>query len=487
MDEDEVRKRSRSGTWWTLGGQAVGLVLLLATEAARGRLLSPVELGVFTGALVFTGLVAYLGEFGLGAEVVRRRDLTAAQISAAHRAMIYASVGFGVLAAAGSPLLGWWYGDWDIVPVSQALAWSFVLQGPGMIAKAMLQRDLAFGPLVGGELGGTALNLALVALLAWMGLGVWALVAGMLAGLACRTIVFRVACDWAPERPDWSVFRSLFVEGSRITGSRILFYAQENVDRMLLGRFSGTETLGVYGRAVTLAALPMARITAVFNQVAFPAFAALVTDPPALRRHYLTTLRDISLLAFPAGVGLALVAEEAVLVVYGEAWVAAVPVVRAVGLVAIARSIRVVAPAVFVARGQAGYNLWISVASAAVHTVAFGVGSLYGLVGMAVAFVVAVGPLHLIVVWLSSRAVGVSLTEIGRVLLPSALRAAVMGVVVAGVLMVVPAASSGMPSFLAALLRLASAAASGVLVYGAITWSTSPSARAFVRQKLRLG
>lgn len=485
MDEKEVRTKSRRGTLWTMGGQGASFVVLLVAEGVRGRLLTPAEVGVYTAALVLTGVVAYIGEFGLGSEIVRRRALSDAQLSAAHRAMVLGSIVLGAACFLVSPLLGWWYQNPEVVPLAQLLSWSFLLQGPGLTPKALLTRELRFRALVGIDLAAAVASLAVLGVMAWFGYGAWSLAVSMLVGHGLRTLLLRLTHRWRPVRPDWTGFRSLLVEGARITGSRVLYYAQENVDRLVLGRFAGDSVLGIYSRAVMLASLPTGRVAAVFNVVAYPSFAALVQDPPALRRHYLSTVRDISLLSMPTAIGLAVVAHDAVLTVYGPTWLGAVPVMQAVCVVGLARSVRVVAPAVFIARGEAGYNLWLSGVSAVVHAVGFAIGAAWGLTGMAVVFLVAIVPLNVAILLLATRAVGVGLGELATAIVPAGLRAAAMGVVVGVLLSWVPSEPFGLHPEVGAATRLVLGVGVGIAVYGALTWFTDGAARRFIQRRVR--
>ncbi len=477
MDEREVRSRSTHGTIWSLGGQMASFALLLVGEAARGRLLDPAEIGLFTMAIVFTGLVDYLGELGLGAEIVRRRDLSDARVAAVHRAVLVASVALGVAGVALAPAIGAWYGTAAVVPIAAALSWAFFLQAPGVVPRALLTRDMAFAALVRIDLAVAGTNVAVMASLAALGAGPWSLVAGLLVSLVVRTALIRWARPFRPPRPDWGGFRELLVEGSRISGSRALFYAQEMVDRFFFGRAAGEAALGLYSRATTLAMLPSGRIAGAFNQIAYAGFAALADDPPALRRHYLHTLRLVALVALPASVGTAAVAADAIGAIYGPRWLDATPVLQAASAVALTRSVKVVAPALFIARGQARYNLWISISQVLVHAVAFAIGASYGLTGMALVWLVAIVPLDLVVLALANRAVGVGVLDLVRTLGGPAVRALGMGLAVVGVGAAIAAAVDGADPSVWALVRLLAQVAVGGGVYGGWTLLAEPGIR----------
>ena len=73
--------------------------------------------------------------------------------------------------------------------------------------------------------------------------------------------------------------------------------------------------------------MPGSEIAAPLNQVLVPGFAKLQHSPHGLATAYVNVLGSVSALTFPAGIGLAMVAHEAVLVFLGNQWLDAVSLV----------------------------------------------------------------------------------------------------------------------------------------------------------------
>src|SRR5690606_2287824 len=79
------------------------------------------------------------------------------------------------------------------------------------------------------------------------------------------------------------------------------------------------------------------------RQVIFPSFVGIRGNGDQLRSAYLRAQSGIALLAMPAGIALALVAEPAVRLALGEKWLPSVPFVQ---VLAIAHSLQGFAPCV---------------------------------------------------------------------------------------------------------------------------------------------
>ena len=71
---------------------------------------------------------------------------------------------------------------------------------------------------------------------------------------------------------------------ANVFGTRLLFYADRNVDNLLIGRFIGAAALGLYAVAYNLMLVPLERIAGPLQQVFYPAIARLQASPSAAPR-----------------------------------------------------------------------------------------------------------------------------------------------------------------------------------------------------------
>jgi hypothetical protein len=102
-------------------------------------------------------------------------------------------------------------------------------------------------------------------------------------------------------------------------GSRVfLWFWYSQADVIIAGRLLGKDLLGVYSVAMHLANLPAAKLSALVNQVAFPAFASIQHDRERYAAHFLLAMRLLSFLVFPVLWGMSSVAPELVRVLAGQ-------------------------------------------------------------------------------------------------------------------------------------------------------------------------
>jgi O-antigen/teichoic acid export membrane protein len=116
--------------------------------------------------------------------------------------------------------------------------------------------------------------------------------------------------------------------GGTVTLNGVIVYIAYNADKVLLGRFWGATTLGIYGRAYQLISLPNDNINSTIATVAFPALSRLQHDPARLKSYFLKGYGLFLSLVMPITVASGLFAEDIIRVFLGPKWDEAVPIFR---------------------------------------------------------------------------------------------------------------------------------------------------------------
>jgi PST family polysaccharide transporter len=161
------------------------------------------------------------------------------------------------------------------------------------------------------------------------------------------------------------------------------WYVYSNADFFVAGWLLGKQQLGAYTLAWTLGSVPVEKISVLIFNVTPAYFSALQRNMPELRRHVLQLTEGIALLTVPLTIGLALVAEEFVMLALGSKWASMIVPLRLLAAYAAVRSITPLIPQVLTVTGDVRYSMWNSVVAAIVLPVGFAIGSRWGIVGIA--------------------------------------------------------------------------------------------------------
>jgi O-antigen/teichoic acid export membrane protein len=193
--------------------------------------------------------------------------------------------------------------------------------------------------------------------------------------------------------------------GGSLTTNRVLWYFTTQADVFIAGRLLGSQLLGLYAVAANLAALPMQKLMAVSNQVAFSAFAKLQNDRPALLDGLQSSLAV--LLAIATGVlwAMAGVATDLIPWLLGAKWSQAVPLLQMIAVIVPLRIAASTLSTAIIATGHVGTDLRNTMLSATIMVPAFALGAhLGGVQGLALAWVLGY-PLYALVLFTRARSV----------------------------------------------------------------------------------
>ncbi|MGB0652289.1 MAG: MOP flippase family protein [Thermoplasmatota archaeon] len=339
----KLRAKAQQSLRWNLTGSIGKQVVNLAMMVVLARLLTPHEFGLVAMILVFQSFAVLFGELGFGAAIIQRKELEDRHLSS----VFWLNVGIGALLAliffVGAPALAWFYDEPSLTALTRLTCLSFLLSGFTIVPRSLLQRDLAFRGLVAAELVANVAATALSITLAWLGYGAWALASWGVTLAATLLVLMWPLSRWRPRFSfDTGAVRDLLGFSSNVFGVRVLAYWSHNLDNLVIGKLLGTTTLGLYTRAYGILIIPVQNFGRSLGRVLFPVYSKLQDRPEALRRNHIRVLKAVAVAAFPCMVGLAMVAEPFIAVLYGDQWVSMAPLLRllcAVGLIAIFRNL----------------------------------------------------------------------------------------------------------------------------------------------------
>ena len=414
-------------------------------------------------ATIYINVVTILSEFGIGAAIISRRDMTERQISQLNSLSVgLGLVGFLVSVAAAVPL-GRFFHTPSLTLVIVVMSVGFIVSGFRSVPFALLGRDLRFKLLAAIE-GAQGVGQALVTLtLAALGFGAWALVFGVLSfavipaclTLACRRQRF--------EYPRYSDIRRAIDFSRDMTIGRLSWTCYNDSDFIVAGRVLGAGPLGAYTLAWTLAHTPVEKLTTLVGRVAPSVFAKVQSDLQALRRYLKHMTGVLAIVVFPATIGLALVAADFIPLVLGEKWSEAILPLQLLAIHATIRSNVILLTPLLVAIGAQRVAMWNSVLGISVLPVSFLLGSRWGAVGIAAVWVL-IYPLLQIPIYLQVfRRIALPRSEYLAAIWPALSGCAVMALLVAGFQML---ASNEWPLY----IRLIGEIAVGMIAYASAVY-----------------
>jgi teichuronic acid exporter len=381
------RSRVMTAMLWTSGARLVSQVWTWAITIIVIRLLTPGDYGLLAMATVFIGFFGLVAEAGLGAALVQAKELDETMLRRVFGALIVLDGTLFLVQFALAPLAAQFFGEERLVWIIRVLALQFLLMIFTAIPSAMLNRklDLKRGSIV--SLFASILGSLTTLALALLGYGVWALVVSNMLVLVLQTIGVNILSPFL-RWPKFSLkgLGGLAGTGFTLTGSRVLWFFYSQADVFIVGKILGKEVLGFYSVALHLATLPVQRLSSIFNQVAYPAFAEAQRNAGAIGFYILKCVRMLSIVAVPLLWGISAVAPEIVAVLVGPKWAPAVIPLQLLPIIMPLTMVGLFLNTAFQGIGQSNLVFKNSLTAATVLPIAFLIGVQWGLPGLSISW-----------------------------------------------------------------------------------------------------
>ena len=422
----DLGQRTARGGAVTLVSQGIKFCTGIAATVVLARLLNPHDYGLIGMVAVVTGFISMFKDLGLSAATIQKEEITSDQISTLFWVNVGLSVVVMLLTIAISPGVAWFYGESRLTLITIGFATGFLFGGLAVQHEALLRRQMRFSALAAIEIISIMAGLAVAIPMAWRGNGYWSLVANQLVQGLTYAVGIWVVSGWRPGRPRrYSGIRSMLAFGSNLTGFHVVNYFARNLDNILIGRFWGSASLGLYAKAYQLLLLPIDQINSPIANVAVPALARLTDSPERYRNAYLRILEKVALVTMPGMAFMIATSDWLVVFILGPQWIEASRIFALLGIVGLVQPIANTTGWLFITQGRTREMFHWGLLGGTIMIVSIVIGLPWGAVGVATSysavFLVIVAPL---LFWFVGRRGPVRTSDFYRTITPVAFAAA---------------------------------------------------------------
>ena len=317
----ELRRLAVRGAVTTVSASGLALASQVVSTVILARLLTPADFGVVTMVTTFSLLLVSFGLNGFTEAVIQFEEIDHQTASNLFWINLGAASALGIGFVAAGSLLARFYHNPLVTQVATCLSVGIVISAASVMHLAFLKRALRFGGVSGNDLIGRALNTAVAVVLAWMGWGYWALVAGIIAQQVSISIGAWCLCHWIPGPPRSTNKTGAMVRfAAKVYGQFTVGYVALNIDNLLVGWKFNAVALGFYKKAFDLFALTASQLTSPLNNVALASLSRVNQERALFQRWLANSLGMVAFVGMAASADLTLVGRDVVRVVLGSKW-----------------------------------------------------------------------------------------------------------------------------------------------------------------------
>lgn len=306
---------------WMAVSQGGLIVLQFVTTVLVARLLTPYDMGVFAVAIAIVSVISILRSLGLTNYLTRARTVDAQLVASVFTVNAVIATLIALIIAACGVSGAWLLDEAGVRHVLLLLAVLPLINIFELIPSSLIERSGNFriGALVSLTRG--AVSYAITLVLAFQGHSYMSLAYGQVAGAVVAVALINIMSrDRFPIRfglHDWRAILRYGLQVVAISGVNVFSLRFADI---LLGRVAGLAALGLYSRAAGFNALLWDNVHLIIGRIMFVDFAAKLRQGASLREAYLTVVKLITALLWPAFAGIAVISGPLIVALYGPAW-----------------------------------------------------------------------------------------------------------------------------------------------------------------------
>lgn len=387
-------------------GVGIGVTLLLA------YFLTPEDFGLVAMMAVFLALGASLMESGFKQALIRLKDATQVDFNTA----FYANIVLGLVAYAilffSAPWVAVFYEQPGLVDLIRVAGLAIIFNSLQVVQVSILSRILNFKTQLKVNLPAAILSGLLAVALAYLGWGVWALVAQMLTSAILVTLLLWAQRIW---RPSFTFcFRSLgqmYNFGYKLFLSGVLDTVFRNMYVIVIAKFFSASVAGLYFFAEKIKELVISQLVTSIQTVTYPALSTMQDDNVRLKAGYRKVIAMTTFLLFPVMLFLAALSQPLFEFLLPEKWWPAAVYLQLMTLAGLLYPLHSINLNILKVKGRSDLFLYLEILKKVMIVLILWMSFQYGVIGILIGQIVSSVLAYIPNSYFSYRLIGYSIKE----------------------------------------------------------------------------
>ncbi|MCM1180022.1 MAG: lipopolysaccharide biosynthesis protein [Clostridium sp.] len=322
----ELKEKTISGLIWRFAERCGAKGVEFIVSIVLARLLAPRDYGLIAMVTVFITISQVFVDSGMGNALIQKKDVDDLDFSSVFYFNIVVCMVIYVILFAVSPYIARFYKTPDLTPVLRVLSITIIISSVKNVQQAYVSKYMLFKKFFFSTLGGTLVAAIIGVIMAYAGLGVWALVSQQIINVFIDTIILWITVKWRPIK-DFSFDRlkELFSFGWKLLISAIVDTTYNNIRQLVIGRVYSSADLAYYNRGRQIPNFMVNNINTSIDSVLLPALSEEQNHVERVKVMTRRAIKTSSYIMWPMMLGLVVVARPLTRLLLTEKWLGSVP------------------------------------------------------------------------------------------------------------------------------------------------------------------
>lgn len=326
----DITKKSVIGNFiWRFAERCGAQLVTFIVSIVLARILDPKDYGTIALVTVFTTILQVFVDSGLGTALIQKKDADDLDFSSVFYFNFIVCIILYVGMFIAAPYIALFYKDTTLTPVIRVISLTIVISGVKGIQQAYVSKNMLFKRFFFSTIGGTIFSAVLGIAMAYMGYGVWALVAQQLSNTAIDTLILWLTVKWRPKKMfSYERLKGLFSFGWKLLISSLLDTAYNNLRNLIIGKLYSSSDLAFYNQGEKFPKVIVMNINASIDSVLLPTMSVEQDNPERIKQMTRRAIKTSTYVMAPLMMGLAFCAEPIVRLVLTDKWIFCIPFLR---------------------------------------------------------------------------------------------------------------------------------------------------------------
>ena len=326
----DITKKSVIGNFiWRFAERCGAQLVTFIVSIVLARILDPKDYGTIALVTVFTTILQVFVDSGLGTALIQKKNADDLDFSSVFYFNFIVCIILYVGMFIAAPYIALFYKDTTLTPVMRVISLTIVISGVKGIQQAYVSKNMLFKRFFFSTIGGTIFSAVLGIAMAYMGYGVWALVAQQLSNTAIDTLILWLTVKWRPKKMfSYERLKGLFSFGWKLLISSLLDTAYNNLRNLIIGKLYSSSDLAFYNQGEKFPKVIVMNINASIDSVLLPTMSIEQDNPERIKQMTRRAIKTSTYVMAPLMMGLAFCAEPIVRLVLTDKWIFCIPFLR---------------------------------------------------------------------------------------------------------------------------------------------------------------
>ena len=316
-----LKDKTVNGVGWSAADIFLGHGVTFIVGIILARLLTPEEYGLIGIVAIFISILQGFVDSGFSNSLIRKPQVTNDDYNTMFIVNMVISLLMCLLLYVGAPAIARFFERPQLVALVRVMSLLLIFQAFSIVQGTILSRKIDFKTKTKASVFSAVASGVIGIVMAYIGYGVWSLVAQQLSRSLFYTLCLWIYNRWWPKLK-FSVdsFKYMWGFGWKLLLSGLLDRVWAQLYQTVVGKFYNPATLGQYSRSKEYANIFSSNLSGIVQRVSYPVLSQVQDDVDRMVSGYRRIIKVTMFVTAIFMISMAAVAEPMIYCLIGPQW-----------------------------------------------------------------------------------------------------------------------------------------------------------------------